>query len=1047
MDTENGHSLALNGALLFIILSEGILLAPHLESSLLSFVPKSLGTDMGVAFYVLGVAAIMSVLLNYTRRQKAWVRLADSIALVILGLLYYRAGFIVEAGVTLALAIGFLSLIHFENDKVDWLTEVIQVTNLLIGVLLIVSRDIFVSIGPYSLFQPVELTFAVLFLLSGITSIFIDLTKWKEPHRQAQALALPWLLWGVIFLAPLELPGLLVSWSVAFSLLLKDIIPWNKLILREGTYLGRRFFDLVGLANGALLILLVWLIRIFQANIPASDPVLTQVQEILFVFYIVLFLFGNLLLAYVHLSINGIFSGLNGEGANPPEEKITPASWLKQIVLEPYTISRKILHDQYLQRAEYEKLLARQLIVEKRRMAQLNLLHTLNTELENVLDPPVSAQLTANAISSALPTSLVVVLDYEADRAEMVTTASSGPKAGIIPPGYRQSIHKGLVGRTARLRKTQVVSDTRLDTDFISFDGLNSLSEVVVPMLYQNRLMGEIVVDYPHPHAFDDSDLRTLETVALQLVTAWNRSEHDQRLTNLVEAGIALSTTLEIEPVIKQIAEVARETLDARFVFVALADKGGGFTRTAYVGYAPTLLSILNSDPSGNVLIQTVLDSASAFRLRDVRKRFRGTPTGSNDLRSLLAAPIRLRQSSIGAILAFGKQGNVNFSESDEALVSLLATQAAASIETSWLYQELRSMLNTATQLYQLSIHVIQAEELTSAAAAIAETTYQVTRAQAAGIVLFTPSSEVEARVQIDSSGLHPGAQHPMNLVHQAMETGQTIILSGVSESARACIPLQTPRRQYGALWVEISESNWSNARFTDNFLTLANQAAIALERSILLVETRRQADEIERAYRELEITYDRTLAALSSALDARDRETEGHSLRVARVAYYLGIRMGLSQEQAKTLERGAILHDIGKIGVSDSILLKPGALSTDEWLIMRQHPDIGARIIEGIPFLKDALPVIRYHQERWDGSGYPIGLKGTDIPFMARIFAVVDAFDALTTDRPYRTRVSFDEALSYIQTQAGILFDPEVVDAFNEIVIEGMVGTLFNIT
>jgi putative two-component system response regulator len=132
-----------------------------------------------------------------------------------------------------------------------------------------------------------------------------------------------------------------------------------------------------------------------------------------------------------------------------------------------------------------------------------------------------------------------------------------------------------------------------------------------------------------------------------------------------------------------------------------------------------------------------------------------------------------------------------------------------------------------------------------------------------------------------------------------------------------------------------------------------------------------------------------------------------------------------------KAIERGSLLHDIGKIGISDTILHKPSPLTNEEWKAMRFHPDIGARIIEDIPFLQDTLPIIRYHHERWDGSGYPAGLSGQDIPLQARIFAVADAFDALTSDRPYRQRISVNEALVYLKEQAGILFDPEIVAAF----------------
>jgi putative nucleotidyltransferase with HDIG domain len=226
---------------------------------------------------------------------------------------------------------------------------------------------------------------------------------------------------------------------------------------------------------------------------------------------------------------------------------------------------------------------------------------------------------------------------------------------------------------------------------------------------------------------------------------------------------------------------------------------------------------------------------------------------------------------------------------------------------------------------------------------------------------------------------------------------------------------------------MDIPESRGQNFA---NLQTLANQAAVTLERSILLSESRRQAEQIKAAYQELQATYDQTLYALMSALDARDRETEGHSMRVSRVACQMGKLLGLSSEQLKALERGALLHDIGKIGISDTILHKPGKLTEDEWKIMRTHPDIGGRIVEGIPFLQECMPVVRYHHERWNGSGYPLGLKGEEIPLFARIFAVADVYDALTSKRSYRKSSSPNDALAYLQKQSGILFDSNVVAA-----------------
>ncbi|HEX5504422.1 MAG TPA: diguanylate cyclase [Thermomicrobiales bacterium] len=180
----------------------------------------------------------------------------------------------------------------------------------------------------------------------------------------------------------------------------------------------------------------------------------------------------------------------------------------------------------------------------------------------------------------------------------------------------------------------------------------------------------------------------------------------------------------------------------------------------------------------------------------------------------------------------------------------------------------------------------------------------------------------------------------------------------------------------------------------------------------------------------ELERSYNATLTAFSGMLDARDSETEGHSQRVVALALALGRTAGLGPQELAALEVGALLHDIGKVGVADAILRKPGPLSEQEWVEMRKHPEIGHRLTEEIPFLQPASPVVRHHHERWDGSGYPDRLRGEDIPFLARIFAVVDAFDAIVSDRPYRRGQSPARAVAEIRRGAGSQFDPLVAEA-----------------
>jgi response regulator RpfG family c-di-GMP phosphodiesterase len=224
-----------------------------------------------------------------------------------------------------------------------------------------------------------------------------------------------------------------------------------------------------------------------------------------------------------------------------------------------------------------------------------------------------------------------------------------------------------------------------------------------------------------------------------------------------------------------------------------------------------------------------------------------------------------------------------------------------------------------------------------------------------------------------------------------------------------------------------------------DELLRVAQRA---LEHRQQRLERREEHETLERrvaeATRELNVTlrqlqdsYRSTLVALGSALDIRDEGTHGHSWRVHGYSLALARAHGVPDEDLRDIEYGVLLHDIGKIGIPDAILLKPGPLTPDEWKIMRRHPGIGRRLIEKIPFLQGAVPIVFHHHERWDGAGYPLGLRGEAIPLGARIFAVADALDAMTFDRPYSRAVSFETATQEIQRCAGTHFDPAVVVTF----------------
>jgi putative nucleotidyltransferase with HDIG domain len=178
-------------------------------------------------------------------------------------------------------------------------------------------------------------------------------------------------------------------------------------------------------------------------------------------------------------------------------------------------------------------------------------------------------------------------------------------------------------------------------------------------------------------------------------------------------------------------------------------------------------------------------------------------------------------------------------------------------------------------------------------------------------------------------------------------------------------------------------------------------------------------------------MAYDETIEGWSHAMDLRDEETEGHSRRVTELTLKLAGSLGCSPEELMQIRRGSLLHDIGKLGVPDHILRKAGPLTDDEWQIMRQHPKLAYDMLASITYLHQALDIPYCHHEKWDGSGYPRGIKETQIPLAARIFAVVDVWDALTSDRPYRKAWTREKALAHIREQSGKHFDPTLVELF----------------
>jgi HD-GYP domain-containing protein (c-di-GMP phosphodiesterase class II) len=255
-------------------------------------------------------------------------------------------------------------------------------------------------------------------------------------------------------------------------------------------------------------------------------------------------------------------------------------------------------------------------------------------------------------------------------------------------------------------------------------------------------------------------------------------------------------------------------------------------------------------------------------------------------------------------------------------------------------------------------------------------------------------------------------------------------LLSQEGFHAHTTTPLINHRDLLGVLEIFWCETQHLDAWKLEILQMVGESITFAMEHSIVV-------EDLKRRNNEFSSTYTATIAGLSRALELRDLETEGHTRRVSALTLHLAEHMQIPPDQRASIQQGALLHDIGKLGIPDAILLKPGSLTPQEWKVMQQHPLYAYNILAPIINLRQALDIPLYHHEHWDGSGYPYGLKGEQIPLSARLFAVVDVYDALTSDRPYRSAWTRSQAIEYLQEQAGQLFDPQVVVYFLELVNE----------
>ena len=412
-------------------------------------------------------------------------------------------------------------------------------------------------------------------------------------------------------------------------------------------------------------------------------------------------------------------------------------------------------------------------------------------------------------------------------------------------------------------------------------------------------------------------------------------------------------------------------------------------------------------------------------------------------LHSGMYIPLKAGERVVGVISIESEMPDA-FSEADEHFVVTLANQAAVALENSRLHEETLLQVNRLEALHAIDQSITGSFDQRLTLDVLLTHTLDQLEADAAIVFLLEPYQRTLQNAV--SKGFHTRTIETTNY-----KISESLARQAIMERRMIHISDQEARKLNPALadlWLEEGFKSMDSASliskgivkgvlnvyhrkaFTPNaawnsFLeTLAGQATIAVESTQLF-------NGLQQANMELAVAYDATIEGWSRAMDLRDKETEGHTERVTEMSMQLGKTLQLGEEYLVQLRRGALLHDIGKLGVPDGILLKADKLTDEEWQIMKQHPQLAYDMLSSVAYLRRALDIPYCHHEKWDGTGYPRGLKGEQIPLAARIFAIVDVWDALTSDRPYRQAWSKPDALKHIREQSGKHFDPQLVDVF----------------
>ena len=622
-------------------------------------------------------------------------------------------------------------------------------------------------------------------------------------------------------------------------------------------------------------------------------------------------------------------------------------------------------------------------------------------------------------------------------------TVVAGAGTGERAVGVRASARAGLVGAVLRSRRAVAWDDYSADPSAVpAIRDIGVRSIVGVPIVVQGEIAATLTVGRLQVRPFDENDSRALEGLAAHAAIAMRNARiiEQARRVESVSRELAAETGATAD-VIRRIALEMHEAYDTEFVLVTEL-RGETAVDLAGVGLAAPLSAPQEVGP----LVRQVIRRREVVSLRDYGVDTHGETAGSAEflreagIHAAMAAPVMLAGEVVGSVGIATTDPDRTFDAIDRQGLFAFAQLAAAAMRSARVRAEREQRIRRLSALNVLAWQLAAVHEPFG----IARLAYE-----AAGMLVVRDSfyvarydadkREFDFILQAEGSDVWAGERYPLGTgpTSQVVLTGETYLVRGPHDpvqrrgmafgeagrpSASAVhVPLKSRGRLVGVLSSQAYRPGAFDAEDVAVLQSLANLVATAFENAEHLAQMRE--------------LYLASVKALAAAVDARDPYTRSHSARVAALARTIGDEMHMSADQLRRVQLGALLHDIGKIGVPDAILNKPGPLTADEWVLMRTHPAVGGSILAAVEPLRDLVPIVRTHHERFDGAGYPEKLAGDSVPIEAYVVAAADAFEVIVSRRAYKQAQSVEFACAELVRCRGTQFHPDVVDAFLRVI------------